>query len=108
MKTILTTLAVLIPVTVSAQTTDQLLQQLYRPPGLMVPVPAPVLPQGHGYAIIERERPAPLYYPSDTYRSIKIVPLDKQGRPTVPDYTIQDLMEDQIYGNLQRNKDKNW
>ena len=108
MKTLLTTIAVLIPITVSAQTTDDLLQQLYRPPSLTVPLPAPVLPQGQGYAIIERERPAPLYYPSDTYRSIKIVPLDKQGRPTQPTYTTQEWMEDTIYGNLQRNKDKNW
>ena len=107
MRNIIFTLC-FIPGLAIAQTTDQLLQQLYRPPSLTVPLPAPVLPQGHGYAIIERQRPAPLYYPSDTYRSIKIVPLDKQGRPTVPDYTIHDLMEDQIYGNLQKNKSKNW
>jgi len=106
MKTILTTIAILMPITVSAETTDQLLQRLYQPPGLTVPLPAPVLPQGQGYAIIERERPAPLYYPSDTYRSIKIVPLDKQGRPTQPTYTMQELMEDTIYGNLQKNKDR--
>lgn len=91
-----------------AQTTDQLLEQLYRPPSLTVPLPAPAVPSGQGYAIIEREKPAPLYYPSDTYRSIKIVPLDKQGRPTHSTYTMQELMEDTIYGNLQKNKDPNW
>lgn len=109
MKIIFTTLAILLPVTVSAQTQQHNVWQGLQPqPSLVLPMPVPALPSGQGYAIIERERPAPLYYPSDTYRSIKIVPLDPQGRPTQPTYTMQELLEDSIYGNLQRNKDPNW
>jgi hypothetical protein len=77
---------------------DFLARHTQQMPSLILPMPA----APSGYAIVQRERPAPLYYQNDTYTTLKIVPLDKQGRPSQPTYTLEDMLYDAIRSNQPR------
>jgi len=64
-------------------------------PQLALPVPQPVAP--NGYAIIERDRPLPLFQLDDenrTYRSYKVIPLDRNGQLTQPAITNEEFWND--------------
>lgn len=85
---------------------DFLARHAQQMPSLILPMPAPLPVAPNGYAIVQRERPAPLYYQNDTYTTLKIVPLDKQGRPSQPTYTLDELAEDMLYDAIRSNQPK--
>jgi hypothetical protein len=67
-------------------------------PQLALPVPQPAAP--NGYAIIERDRPLPLFQLDDenrTYRSYKVIPLDRNGQLSQPAITNQEYLNDLIW-----------
>jgi len=67
-------------------------------PQLVLPVPQPVAP--NGYAIIERDRPLPFFQLDNedrTYRSYKVIPLDRNGQLTQPAITNQEYLNDLIW-----------
>jgi hypothetical protein len=67
-------------------------------PQLVLPVPQAQAP--NGYAIIERDRPLPMFQLDDenrTYRSYKVIPLDRNGQLTQPAITNQEYLNDLIW-----------
>jgi hypothetical protein len=64
-------------------------------PQLVLPVPQPVAP--NGYAVIDRDRPLPFFQLDNedrTYRSYKVIPLDRNGQLTQPAITNEEFWND--------------
>lgn len=99
-------IACLIPTVTMAETTDELIARLRGQPSQIMPVPMPVPVAPNGFAVYERERPLPPQWGVDSYRSYKVIPLDRYGQPTQPLITMDEVMTDMLYGALQKNQPK--
>lgn len=97
--------ACIIPAVALAQTgydqPQQQQQKHYMDP--VVPM-IPALPP-QGFAVYERERPLPPQWGVDSYKSYKVVPLDRYGQPTQPLITMDEVLTDLVWGSLHKNKD---
>jgi hypothetical protein len=73
-------------------------------PQVVLPVPQAQAP--NGYAIIERERPLPMFQLDNenrTYRSYKVIPLDRNGQLTQPPITNSEWLNDYLW-SINRKK----
>jgi hypothetical protein len=98
-------LACMMPMTALAQTGYEQPQQAqwhYRDP--VVPI-IPALPP-QGFAVYERERPLPPQWGVDSYKSYKVIPLDRYGQPTQPLVTFDEVLTDMVWGSLHEKENK--
>ena len=70
----------------------------------VVPI-IPVLPP-QGFAVYERERPLPPQWGVDSYKSYKVIPLDRYGQPTQPLVTFDEVLTDMVWGSLHEKENK--
>lgn len=92
----------IIPTLATAETTEELIARLIGRSETVVAVPAPVAP--NGFAVYERERPLPPQWGVDSYRSYKVIPLDRYGNPTQPLITMDEVLTDLVWGSIPREK----
>lgn len=98
-------IACLVPSIALAETTEELIARLSGQPNQIIPVPVPAPVAPNGYAIFERERPLPPQWGVDSYRSYKVIPLDRYGNATQPMITMDEVLTDMVWGSIPRDKD---
>jgi hypothetical protein len=74
-------------------------------PHQIAPLPIPQ-PMPNGFAVYERERPLPPQWGVDSYKSYKVIPLDRYGQPTQPLVTFDEVLTDMVWGSLHKKENK--
>jgi hypothetical protein len=73
------------------------------------PITAPIVPviPSNGVTIYERDRPLPPAFGNNaTYKTYKIIPLDRYGQPTQPLVTFDEVLTDMVWGSLHKKENK--
>ena len=106
MKQLLLIVCLIPTIAIADPSADFLARHTMQQRSQIVPVPIPRQVAPNGFAIYERERPLPPQWGVDSYRSYKVIPLDRYGQPTQPLITMDEVMNDMLYGALQKNQPK--